>query len=98
MFRENTEKYITFSVPKEKGVTKIDKNREEITKIIPHKLQFIDSARFMASSLPNLINNLPEGIHKVKWKIRRDEKNAKLAEPNINIATVFFNTKALKII
>ena len=28
-------------------------------------LQLIDSARFMASSLSNVINNLSEGIHRV---------------------------------
>ena len=36
----------------------MDKNREEITKHISYKLQFIDSARFMASSLSNLINKI----------------------------------------
>ena len=50
---ENTEKYITFTVPIEKGVTRIDKNREEVTKNIYYILQFIDSARFMACSLSN---------------------------------------------
>ena len=29
---KNTEKYITFTVPKEREVTRIDKNEEEITK------------------------------------------------------------------
>ena len=37
-------------------------------------LQFIDSARFMASSLSNLVNNLSEGIHRIKCKYRHDEK------------------------
>ena len=32
--RENTEKYITFTVPIEKEVTRIDKNGEKITKSI----------------------------------------------------------------
>ena len=41
---ENTEKNITFTLPIEKEVTRIDKNDEEITKIISHILQFIDSA------------------------------------------------------
>ena len=27
---------------------------------------FIDSARFMARSLSNLVNNLSEGIHRIK--------------------------------
>ena len=56
-------KHITFTVPLEKEVTRIDKNREEITKNISCILQFIDSTRFMASSLSNLVNNLSEGIH-----------------------------------
>ena len=46
---ENTEKYITFTVPIENEVTRIDKNGEEITKNIPYILQFIDSARLMTS-------------------------------------------------
>ena len=41
---ENTEKYITSTVPIEKGVTRIDKNGEEISKNISYILQFIDSA------------------------------------------------------
>ena len=44
---ENTEKYITFTVPIKKEVTRIDKNGEEITKNISYILQFIDSARFI---------------------------------------------------
>ena len=46
---ENTEKYITFTVPIENEVTRIDKNGEKITKNIPYILQFIDSARLMTS-------------------------------------------------
>ena len=37
-------------------------------------LQFIDSARFMVSSLSNLVNNLSEGIHRIKCKIGHDDK------------------------
>ena len=44
----------------------MDKNRKEITKNISYILQFIGSARFMASSLSNLVNNLSEGIHRIK--------------------------------
>ena len=50
----------------EKEVTKIDKDGEEITRNISYKLQFINSARVMASSLLNLVDNLSEGIHKIK--------------------------------
>ena len=62
---ENTEKYITFTVPIEKKVTRIDQNGEEITKNISHILQFIDSARFIASSLSN---------HRVKSKFEHNDK------------------------
>ena len=56
---ENTEKYITSSVPIKK---KIDNKDLEIT----YKIKFIDSYRFMASSLSKLVNNLSEGIHNNK--------------------------------
>ena len=55
---ENTEKCITLTVPIEKEVTKINENGQEIAKNIFYILQFIDSGRFMASSLSNLVNNL----------------------------------------
>ena len=65
---ENTKKHITSSVAIEKEVKKIGKNGKENTKIISYRLQFIDSARFMAISLSNLVNNHAKGIHKVKCK------------------------------
>ena len=34
-----------------------------------YKLQFIDSARFMASSLSNFVDNHAEQIHEIKWKL-----------------------------
>ena len=71
---ENNEKYITFSVPIQKEVIKIDKNGEESTKIIPCRLQFIDSTRFMESSLSIIFNNLDEGIHKIKCKYQCNDK------------------------
>ena len=37
-------------------------------------LQFNDSARFMASSLSNLVNNFSEGIHRIKCKFGHDDK------------------------
>ena len=63
---ENNKKCVTFTVQIEKEVARSDKNGKEITKMISYRLQFIDSARFMASSLWNLVNNVPEGIHKIK--------------------------------
>ena len=71
---ENTEKYITFIVPIEKKVKRIDKKREEITKNISYLLQFIDSVRSMAGSLLDLVSNVSEGIHRIKYKFRHDDK------------------------
>ena len=60
---ENTEKYITLSVPIKKEVTKKDKNgNDKITKI-SYKIKFINSYRFMSTSLSNLVSNLSEGLH-----------------------------------
>ena len=56
---ENAEKYITFSVPLKK---KIENKNLEIT----CKIKFIDSFRFMSSSLSKLVDNLSEGIHNNK--------------------------------
>ena len=98
MFRRNTDKYITFTVPIEKEVIKIDKNGGEITTKISYILQFIDSARFMASSLSNLVNNLSEGIHRIRCKYEHDDKNVKNVELKITIATVFSNMRTLKMI
>ena len=41
------------------------------------KLQFIDSARFMANSLSDLHDNLPECIHEIECKHRHDNKKCK---------------------
>ena len=40
------------------------------------KLQFIDSTRFIVSSLSNLVNNVSEGIHKIKFKYEHDDKKS----------------------
>ena len=65
---ENTEKYKTFSVPIEKEVKNIDKDGNESVVTISYKIKFINSARFMAISLSNLVDNLAEGIHEIKYK------------------------------
>ena len=56
---ENTERYIIFSVPLKK---KIENTNLEIT----YKIKFIDSFRFLSSSLSKLVDNLSEGIHNNK--------------------------------
>ena len=60
---ENTGKYKTFVVPIEKVVTKIDKYGIETVVTICCKIWFIDSARFMAGILSNIVDNLVKGIH-----------------------------------
>ena len=75
MFRKNTEKYVTFTVPIEKEVTRTDKNREEIAKTMYIiQVTIYDSTRFRASSLSNLVDNLAEGIQKIKRKYGHDDK------------------------
>ena len=59
----------TFSVPIEKKVTNIDKDSNKSVVAISYKIKFIDSARFIASSLSNLVDNLAEGINKISLKI-----------------------------
>ena len=66
--RPNAEKYITFSVPLEKEVGRIDKKGIEIAKKISYRLQFIDSARSMTSLLSSLVNYLAEEVHTMKCK------------------------------
>ena len=58
---ENTEKYITFSVPIKK---KIENKDIEIT----YKIKFVDSYRLIVMLMPlsKLIDNLSEGIHNNK--------------------------------
>ena len=55
---ENTKKYITFSVPIKEEI----KNKNKIIEIT-YKIKFIDSYRFMSTSLSKLVDNLSEGIH-----------------------------------
>ena len=55
---KNTEDYISFSVSVEVGKY-IDKNGEEKSKEI--SIRFIDSIKFMSSSLDSLVNNLAHG-------------------------------------
>ena len=56
---KNTEKHITFSVPIKK---RIENKNIDIT----YKIKFIDSFRFMATSLSKLVDNLTDNIHNDK--------------------------------
>ena len=96
--RENTEKYITFTVSIEKTVKRIDKKQEEIAKNISYILQFIDSARFMPTSLSNSVKIFLKKFTELNVNTNMAIKNVKTAELNIIIATVSLNTQNLKII
>ena len=56
----------------EKEVTKIDKKENKLQKTYLTYYNF--SARFMASLLSNLVNNLSEEILGIKYKYRYDVK------------------------
>ena len=49
---ENTNKYITFSIP--------IKKEHDNSKTITYKIKFIDACRFMKSKLSDLVDNLSE--------------------------------------
>ena len=55
---KNTEKYVALSVP--------IKNKLDNGKSVTCKIKFIDSFRFISSSLSSLIDNLSEGFHSDK--------------------------------
>ena len=65
---ENTEKYIPFSVPIKKEITKIDKDGNDKIMKTSYKIKFIDSFKFRSSSLSSLVNNLSEGFHSDKCR------------------------------
>ena len=79
---EEFEKHTIFTVPIKKEVPRTEKNGEENTKNISYGLQFIDSTRFMASLLSNLVNNTSSGIDKMKYIFGHYGKNVKLSQLN----------------
>ena len=76
------EKVQNFSSSNRKKVKEIDKVRNENVETISYKIKFIDSTRFMATSLSNLVDNLTERLNKIKCKH----------------CIVFLNMKVLRII
>ena len=86
---ENTDKYLTFTIPREQKLTRIEKNGEDVTKNISYIVKFIDSASFIASSLSNVINNLSEGIHKIKCKHGQNDKKCETCGITYEICKCF---------
>ena len=93
-FGEKTEKYITFSVLLKK---KIQNKNIEIT----YKINFIDSFRFISSSLSKLVDNLSEGIHNNKCAdcksnldyIKITAKPSSLERKNVKLILECYNCK-----
>ena len=71
---EATEKYITFSVPIKKEL--------DNGKTITYKLKFIDSFRFMSTSLSSLVDNFSEKIHSDRCGDCKSELNYMLFKYN----------------
>lgn len=49
-------------------IVKIDNESNKALETISYKITFIDTLRFMTTSLSNLINNLSEGIPNIIWE------------------------------
>ena len=71
---ENTEKFITFSVPTKKQL--------DNSKTIRYKLKFIDSFRFVSTTLSSLVDNLSEKLHSDKFKDCKSEHDYISARDN----------------
>ena len=75
---ENTEKYITFSVP--------IKKEHDGGKTVIYKIKFIDSYRFMQNSLSGLVDNLSEINNKTSQEtlIKKFPNTYQLCNKNLN--------------
>ena len=51
-----------------KRTTEVDKDGNESVVAVSYKMKFIDSGRYMATPLSNLLDNLTEGILEIKCK------------------------------
>ena len=84
---ENTEKYVTFSVPIKKALAN--------GKTIKYKLKFFDNFRFMSTSLPSLLDNLHSKKNvKDEWKEEKSSQNAILL--GLKIINYTTNVKNVK--
>ena len=79
-----------------KVVIRTDKKGEEVAKNISYVLQFIDSTRFMASSLLNFVNTYSEGIHRIKCKFGDDDKKCETCGIRYKYCNCFLEYKTLK--
>ena len=66
---------------------------KQLQKNISYRLQFIDTTRFMASLLSNLVNNLSEGIYKIKCKYKQDDKKSETCRIKYEYCDYFLEYK-----
>ena len=69
---------------------------KKLQKNISYILHFTDSARIMASSLSNFVNNLSEDIHKTKCKFRHDNKKCETCRIKYKNCNCFLEYKNFK--
>ena len=79
-------------------MTRIDENGGEATKNISYILKFIDSPRFVASSLSNLVNNLFETIIKLNVNMDTMRESMEHVKLQSKHTFVFLNIRTLKMI
>ena len=75
------EKYITFSVPIKKEV--INNNGDK--KTITYKLKFIDSFRFMSTSLSELVDNMSGNFNSIECKSCTENNRCKQCKKIIEV-------------
>ena len=86
-----TGKIQTFSFPLEKETSKFDQDGNEVIKIISWRIKFLNSARFMPTSLSNIADNIAEGVYKIKCKDCDSFLNMKVSitiQKNISVCLV----------
>ena len=91
---ENNEKYITFTFPTE--VQELIKMEKKLQKNMSLHIPIIDSTRFMASSLSNIVTNFLKEFIELNENSDMNIKNVKRAELNIadySLEYINFNKK-----
>ena len=69
---------------------------KKLQKHIFYILQITDSARFMASSLSNLVSNLSEKIHRIKYKFGYNDKKSETSGIKYRYCNCFLEYKKFK--
>ena len=69
---------------------------KKLQKNISYILQFIDSTRYMTNSLSGLVNNLSEGIHRIKCKYEHDNKNCETCQIKYKYCDCFLEYSVFK--